>query len=212
MQDSGRNTPYIVGLTGGIGSGKSTVSALFRELGADVIDADEISRNLVGKNSPLFKVVVDHFGNAVVDGEGNLDRAVLRKVVFSDREERQWLENLLHPEIRKEIDYRIRQCRGDYIVLVVPLLLESGKYDFVDRILVVDVPESIQVSRIRDRDDSPVEIIQSIIAAQFSRQDRLDQADDILYNDASLEEIRERVHELHEQYLAAGAGSDSIPS
>ena len=205
MQVNGGNASYIVGLTGGIGSGKTAVSEIFRELGADIIDADEISRNLLKKGAPLVKDIVDHFGTESLDAQGNLDRPALRQRIFNDPSAKGWLESLLHPAIRKEIQERIHNSTGCYILLVVPLLLESGDYDFVDRILVVDIPESLQVERIMQRDGTEAELVRRIIESQATRQQRLEQADDVLDNSGSLDEARTKVRQLHEQYMQAAS-------
>lgn len=201
MQESGQHKPYILGLTGGIGSGKSTISKHFKSLGVDVIDADEISRTLVQKNTPLLKNIVSHFGNDILNHAGELDRSALRLIIFNVPEEKQWLEELLHPAIQLEIDKQINQSSSTYVVLAVPLLLESGNYQFVDRVLVIDVPESVQIERIKKRDGSSDQLIKSIIAAQVSRQERLKQADDIIDNSGSQALLKDRVEKLHNSYL-----------
>lgn len=195
--------PYLVGLTGGIGSGKSTVADLFNALGTDVIDADAISRHVVEPGSPLLTAIGDHFGAAVITATGRLDRAALRDRVFADPGARAWLEDLLHPAIRQEIKTRVNALRGDYAILVVPLLLESGHYDFVDEILVVDVPEAVQVERAMQRDGTTEAQVRAIMATQVSREARLEQADDVLDNTVSLDDLEERVRELHGHYLEA---------
>jgi dephospho-CoA kinase len=169
------HTPLIIGLTGGIGSGKTTVANLFRNLGVEVIDADEISRRLVEPGSPALQAIVNHFGPEVIDQQDGLDRMAMRQIVFENPQEKAWLETLLHPAIRKEIFKGIKACRGDYVLLVVPLLLESGQYDFIDRLLVIDVPENLQVERAMARDGSTAKQIRQIMDAQVSRKRRLQQ-------------------------------------
>lgn len=196
---------FSVGLTGGIGSGKTVIGDMFRELGADVIDADVIARDLVRNHTPLFREIVDHFGEDILDDEGDLDRRRLRERIFGNPADKTWLESLLHPAIRREIMARTAASKAPYVVLVVPLLVESGAYDFVDRVLVVDVPESLQVSRARQRDESPEEVIRGIMASQATREERLAKADDIISNDGTLDAARAQVRQLHERYLQAAA-------
>ena len=203
MQDRGPKTPYIIGLTGGIGSGKSTISSMFEELGAEVIDADKISNAIVQKDKPLYQEIVNHFGLNVLDEKQELNRPFLRKVIFNDPEEKAWLEALMHPAIKNEILRRIRQSKSTYIILSVPLLLESKNYDFVNRILVVDIPKSLQLERIRKRDNSPTDLIEKIIDSQISRDERNKMADDIVLNDAPIEDIKKIVKQLHAQYQQA---------
>jgi len=200
MQESTPKT-YAIGLTGGIGSGKTTVSDLFRNLGVDVIDADEISRQLVSKDSPVLEKIRNHFGQDIIDTSGNLDRSSLRKKVFEDNAARTWLENLLHPEIRNEIAQRISLANSPYVIVVIPLLVESGSYDFRDRIAVVGGPEGQQVARVVHRDDSSHEQVERIMATQASRQQRLELADDIIDNSGSVDNLEHVVETLHEKYL-----------
>jgi dephospho-CoA kinase len=208
MQNNSQQKTYIIGLTGGIGSGKSTISTMFAQLGADIIDADEISRQLVEKDSPMFEKIVAHFGKKILRPSGDLDRTALREIIFSRPQEKKWLEALLHPAIKDEIQYRITQSTGAYIILVVPLLVEqrkSGHYNFIDRILVIDVPEEIQIKRIIQRDGSSEELIRQIISSQASQQQRLSFADDIIDNrdqaDASEKNLQHQIKQLHRYYL-----------
>jgi dephospho-CoA kinase len=208
MQNNSQKKAYIVGLTGGIGSGKSTISAMFAKLGADVIDADEISRHLVERDSPGLAKIVAHFGKNILHASGDLDRAALREIIFSRAQDKKWLEALLHPAIKDDIHARINQSTGAYIILAVPLLVEqrkSGHYDFVDRILVIDVPEEIQIKRIKQRDGNSEELIRQIISSQASRQERLNQADDIIDNsdqaDTTAKNLQHQVKKLHHYYL-----------
>ena len=201
-QESSPHSRFIVGLTGGIGSGKTTVANIFSSLGVEIIDADEISRDLVKVGSSCLDQIKAHFGSSVIANDGSLDRAALRGIVFANEQEKQWLENLLHPLVRDEIVTRVSAAAGDYVIIVVPLLVESGSYDFVDRILVVDVPEQLQIERIRTRDGSSEELIRQMLASQISREERLQHADDVIDNNTDMDALASRVSELHASYLA----------
>lgn len=204
MQES-RLYTFNVGLTGGIGSGKTTVSNLFHKLGSPVVDADEISHELVSKGSPLLDTILDHFGFDIQDASGGLNRHALRERVFHDPGARAWLEALLHPAIREEIRCKIAAVPSGYVIVVIPLLAESSSYDFLDRILVVDVPEALQISRTQTRDGSPQSLVEKILASQATRQKRLALADDIIDNSGSLAALEKRVDELHVQYSQMAA-------
>jgi len=203
MQERGKKTPYIIGLTGGIGSGKSTISSMFEELGAEIVDADKISHSIVSKNKPLYKEIVNHFGSQILNEQEELNRPLLRKIIFNDSEEKAWLEDLMHPAIKNTILGIVKESQNPYIILSVPLLLESGNYEFVDRVLVIDVPESLQLERIGKRDNISAELAQNIIKSQISRGERNKKADDIIINDAPIEDIRKLVVQLHNKYLQA---------
>lgn len=196
-----RQTPaYIVGLTGGIASGKSSAAQAFARLGAGIIDADRIARELVEPGRPALAAIARHFGAQVLDADGRLDRALLRARVFHDAEEKRWLENLLHPLVREEIDRRIAAATEPYVILDVPLLLESGHYDFVDRVLVVDVPEEVQLARALARDTAPEAEVRRIIAAQIPRAERRARADDIIDNTGTREDLVRETERLHDFY------------
>ncbi len=201
MPLTGQNKRFAVGLTGGAGSGKTTVSNLFKDLGVDIVDADEISRKLVGRGSPLLSQILDHFGQEVSDVTGGLDRRALRVRIFRDAGAKSWLEALLHPAIREETQRRIETGSAPYVIVVVPLLVESGAYEFVNRMLIVDAPEDAQVARLRRRDDISLELAEQMLAAQSSRRQRLDRADDVIDNNMSLSTLAARVRILHETYL-----------
>lgn len=196
---------YVVGLTGGIGSGKTLVSDLFAELGVPVIDADIVARQVVEKGSPLLAKIVEHFGERVLAENGELDRVVLRQIIFSDEEEKVWLNNLLHPAIREEMVKKLQKTTACYVIWVVPLLIENNLTEFCDRILVVDVKPEIQLERAVKRDKSKIETIKNIIASQVSRDVRLSYADDVIDNNLPLEQslssIQRQVRELNQQYL-----------
>jgi len=190
-----------IGLTGGIGSGKTTVANYFEKLGVPVIDADEISRRIVKRGLPAYQAIVQAFGEAVLTVDGELDRAGMRHTIFSDPEAKAKLESILHPMIREEIKRNIDSLKADYCIIAIPLLIETGQLSLVDRILVVDVDPQTQITRVQERDgDSSIQIA-AIIKSQASREDRHAVADDILCNDGNIEQLKENVDKLHLQYL-----------
>jgi len=201
MNQSSQHSRFIVGLTGGIASGKSTVANLFSCQGIEIIDADEISRTLVKTGSPALEAIVKHFGSSITDAEGNLDRKQLRELVFADNAKKEWLENLLHPLVRQEIQRQVAASSSQYVIIVVPLLLESENYSDVDRILVIDVPENVQLERIKKRDGSSETLARSIMDAQMKRERRLESADDVISNNSGMDSLEEQVKNLHHQYL-----------
>ncbi len=193
----------IVGLTGGIGSGKSTVARLFGELGVHWVDADDVAREVVEPGTPALARIAEHFGEGILTSEGALDRARLRGIVFQEQKERLWLESLLHPVIREEL---IRQLNPEnyqlpYVLLVSPLLLETDQHELVDRIVVIDVPVDVQIERTMARDTNSREQVERIIAAQMSRQQRVERADAIIDNNRPMDEVERQVRELHERFL-----------
>jgi len=199
-----------VGLTGGIGSGKSTVASLFEELGIEVVDADLLAREVVEPGTMALRKIAERFGNELIDSDGKLKRSKLREIVFDDPEQKAWLEELLHPPIAELVRSRLASCRSEYCILASPLLLETDQHKFVDRVLVVDVSEQTQLQRTLQRDDSDETLINSIIASQLSRHDRLQRADDIIDNDNDIEDLRTKVAAVHNQYLEfAQAGDES---
>lgn len=195
-----QHSPLIIGLTGGIGSGKSTVSDMFAALGAEVIDADVISRSLLQPGNAAFDAVAEHFGPDILQADGSLDRARLRHIVFSDAGEKTWLEACLHPRIRATILQQIAISERPWVLLSVPLLLESDAYDFVDKVLVVDVAEELQLQRTLARDDSSEAEVRAIIASQMPRQQRLARADLVIGNEGDLQTLQERVAELYNHF------------
>jgi dephospho-CoA kinase len=192
--------PLTIGLTGGIGSGKSAVSQIFTDLGVTVIDTDLLSRELVKQGSPLLNKIKQYFGNEIISKSGELDRKQLRQLVFKDKAKKQWLEKLLHPEIKYLLLEQLKKISEIYVVVVVPLLLENNNYNFINRILVVDCSEALQLSRAITRDQSSSDEIKKIIASQMPRSKRLMLADDIIVNEGTLESLEEKVLELHEKY------------
>jgi len=197
---------YIVGLTGGIGSGKSTIANLFVELGVPIVDADIVAREVVEKGSPLLAQIAEHFGKSILTEEGELNRAELRKKVFADENEKNWLNHLLHPAIRERMLAQLNSQSAPYTLFVVPLLIENKLTTLCDRILVVDVKPETQLARASSRDHNNIQQIQAIMNAQVSREERLKWADDIISNDAKLPEnlphLKQKVLELHQFYLS----------
>lgn len=192
---------YCIGVTGGIGSGKSSAAALFAELGADVVDTDDIAHALTRPGGKAMPDIAAAFGAGVIAADGSLDRAAMRKLVFADPAQRKILEGILHPLIRTEARRRVADSAAPYVLLVVPLLLESAGYpDLVRRILVIDCDESLQVSRTMQRSGLTAEAVHAIMAAQLPRRQRLSRADDVLHNDGDLAGLRTQVGALHERY------------
>lgn len=194
---------YVVGVTGGIGSGKSAATAEFEKLGITVIDADIVSRQVVMPGSPCLQAIEEHFGSDLLTDKEELDRKALRQRIFSDPEEKDWLNSLLHPAIREEILAQLEQASSPYVILSAPLLLENNLDKYCQRVLVVDIPEELQLQRTIQRDESPKEEVEAIMKAQLSREARLRKADDILNNEGSIDELRRQVNQLHQRYLAA---------
>jgi dephospho-CoA kinase len=193
--------PLVIGLTGGIGSGKSTVAGIFQQFGITVIDADVIAHAMVAPGQPALREIIKAFGPDSVDASGVLDRNRLRKLVFSNPEHRRRLEAILHPKIRREIITLTTKIQSPYCVVVIPLLLETDQRDLVDRILVVDTRVDNQIARVTMRNGLRRHEIIAIIAAQASRDSRLAAADEVINNDGSLEELVNQVRAQHEKYL-----------
>ncbi len=192
-----------IGLTGGIGSGKSEVSRLFAECGAAVIDTDIISRELVEPGQPALQEIVNTFSAEVLDAEGRLDRDQLRQHIFTDPEKRHQLEAILHPRIRARALELADEADTPYCLLVIPLLVESGNNYPLDRVLVVDTPVQRQIERVAARDGFPPEQIQSILSSQSNREQRNAIADDVIINDRGIDELRGAVEQLDQQYRQA---------
>jgi dephospho-CoA kinase len=193
--------PLRIGLTGGIASGKSTVARRFVELGVPVIDADEAARAVVAPGTPGLADVVKRFGPSVMADDGELDRRALRDLIFTDPGSRRDLEGILHPLIRADMERSAKAAVGPYVVMAIPLLIEGGSNGRVDRVLVVDVHEAVQIQRLMARDGNTPEQARAILAAQASRSARLAEADDVLHNTGSVPDLRQAVDRLHEQYL-----------
>jgi len=190
-----------IGLTGGIASGKSTVAQRFTELGIAVIDADESSRFVVAPGRPGLDKIVDRFGSSILTSAGELDRRALRALVFADADKRRDLEAILHPLIRADMQERAMQAVGPYVVLAIPLLVEGGSRDRVNRVLVVDAEEALQLKRLMARDCVTPAEAHAMLDAQANRESRLKAADDVIRNSGTIEELREAVDRLHERYL-----------
>lgn len=193
----------IIGLTGGIASGKSTVARAFAALGAPWVDADDIAREVVEPGEPALAEIAERFGAGVLNGEGTLNRRALREIVFADERERRWLESATHPRIRERLVEHLARFHASgapYGLLVSPLLFESGQSEMVDRTLVIDVPEALQIERTAARDEVDADQARAIVAAQMPRRERLARADDVLDNGGSEAAMRRRVSELDRYY------------
>lgn len=200
MAATRQTRPLRIGLTGGIASGKSVVADMFAELGVPVIDTDVIAREVVQPGQPALGEIRERFGETIIDAAGNLDRAALRKLIFSDDTARLDLEAILHPRIGAETRRQADAADSDYQLIVVPLLVGSPLMQFVDRILVVDCEEDTQIRRLSERDTESVEQAKRILAAQASREERLAIADDVVNNDHSLDHVRDQVIDLDRKY------------
>jgi dephospho-CoA kinase len=190
-----------IGLTGGIGCGKTTVAQYFQTLGITVIDADTIARELVAPNTPAYTAIFHHFGNDILLDSGELDRKKLRTIIFADAEQRKWLEQLLHPLILQEIYQRKKAVTAPYCVLMIPLLLEKNVYHDIDRILVIDADQDLQIARVQQRDQLSLEQINAILATQLAQQERLKLADDVIVNNDKLSRLHKQIEQLHQRYL-----------
>lgn len=190
----------IVGLTGGIGAGKSAVADLFAKHGAPIIDADAIARQLTLPDQPAYLDIIDHFEENILQANGSLDRAKLRAIIFHHPEERLWLEGLLHPLIRQEIKTQLEGLNAPYCIVVIPLLSNLEHYTFLDRVLVVDAPVSEQIKRVEKRDKMSIEQINTILKTQLSREERVLLADDVIMNDNTPDSLNHQVERLHRIY------------
>lgn len=192
---------YTVALTGGIGSGKSTVTKAFSQLGTAVVDADVIARQVVEPGCPALNVIAEHFGEEILQKDGLLNRRLLREKIFNSPNEKQWLNNLLHPLIAQQTQTEIANASSPYVLWVVPLLVENNLHQRADRVLVVDVSPEIQIARTIERDNVSRQHVEQILAAQATRDERLAVADDVINNDGSPELVAANVDRLHRQYL-----------
>ncbi|WNW11935.1 dephospho-CoA kinase [Pseudomonas sp. DTU_2021_1001937_2_SI_NGA_ILE_001] len=198
--------PWILGLTGGIGSGKSAAAQCFIDLGIHAVDADHAARWVVEPGRPALASIVEHFGPGVLQASGELDRAALRQLIFSNPEQRRWLEALLHPLVREEIAASLSRATSPYAILVSPLLIESGQYRTTQRVLVIDVPSELQIARTMQRDNTSQAQVEAILQAQAQREERLRHADDVLVNDRDPAWLKSEVERLHHFYLTLTGG------
>jgi dephospho-CoA kinase len=198
--------PWILGLTGGIGSGKSAAAQCFIDLGVHLVDADNAARWVVEPGRPALSQIAEHFGPSVLQADGTLNRSALRELIFKDPQQRVWLEGLLHPLIREEIRQYLARAESAYAILVSPLLLETSQHQMVQRVLVVDVPESVQIERTVLRDKTNEDQVQAILKAQASRGERLSRADDVIVNDRDPAWLKSEVERLHHFYLTLRGG------
>jgi dephospho-CoA kinase len=196
------STRFVVGVTGGIGSGKSAVTDRFAAAGVAVVDADRAARLVVEPGTPGLAAIAHHFGPGILDEAGWLNRAALRRLVFENPVERAWLEQLTHPLIGEQIARELAAASSPYCILSSPLLLETGQKDVADVIVVVDVPEDVQIARTVARDQNDEDLVRKIMAAQLSREERLEGADIVIDNSGTLADLDERVAELHAEFLA----------
>ena len=192
---------FVVGLTGGIGCGKSTVTQMFADLGVQAVDADVVAREVVQVGSDCLQQITQRFGSGILLENTELNRPLLRQRIFNNPEEKAWLEALLHPAIRQQLLAQLAALTSPYALLVAPLLLENKLNQYVQRVLVIDLPEALQLSRAMQRDNTDEQHIKAIMAAQLPRTARLKLADDIITNDSSIAELAPQVAALHQRYL-----------
>jgi len=209
-QSSSLSSSLIIGLTGGIGSGKSTVAEAFRQLGIETVDADQASRAVVEPGMPALVAIGERFGSQIIQGDGNLDRGALRQIIFSDPDQKLWLESLLHPLIRDWIVQRLEAATSPYVILESPLLFETDQHQLVNKTVLVDLPVEQQIDRACARDDNQAEQIQRIIDAQMPREEKLSRADIVLDNAQPLESLADRVTAVHQTLLQLCYDSDTL--
>lgn len=193
--------PYVVALSGGVASGKSTIANLFAQLGVPIIDADIIARQVVEVGTDALAQIVKHFSTEILLPNGELDRSQLREIIFNNDHERLWLNNLLHPIIHKITQKQIAKQTAPYVIWVVPLLIENNLHQLADRVLMVDVPETLQMERLIYRDKISESLAKRMIRTQVTLAERLSYADDIIVNNGNLASLSEQVNKLHQQYL-----------
>ena len=193
--------PYVVALSGGVASGKSTIANLFAQLGVPIIDADIIARQVVEVGTDALAQIVKHFSTEILLPNGELDRSQLREIIFNNDHERLWLNNLLHPIIHQITQKQIAKQTAPYVIWVVPLLIENNLHQLADRVLMVDVPETLQMERLIYRDKISESLAERMILTQVPLAERLSYADDIIVNNGNLASLSEQVNKLHQQYL-----------
>lgn len=201
---------FVVGLTGGIGSGKTAAANYFNSLGITIVDTDIASRMMVEAGSPALAKIADYFGADILLTDHSLNRAKLRQKIFSNPDHKQWLENLLHPLIRQEIIHSIDTASSPYVLFVSPLLIESEQDSLCDRVLIIDVPEAMQLQRTMARDNNDAEQVQRIIASQISREQRLSKATDVIENTAGIEQLQQKIKQLHLQFLTLAKAKSNL--
>jgi dephospho-CoA kinase len=191
----------IIGLTGGIGSGKSTVENIFANLGVSIVDADSIAHTLSQPGEEGYQAIIEHFGAEILQPNGQINRLKLRDIAFDNDVERNWLESTLHPMIRRLMLKRTQEATSAYCILSIPLLTETKNFDHIDRVLVIDSPEELQIARSCERDNADIKQIEKIMQVQNSREERLAYADDVIVNDQGLNELQNEVEQLHQCYI-----------
>ena len=191
----------IIGLTGGIGSGKSAAAALFKDIGVDLIDADDLARDSLSINSEGYKLFIEEFGDKYLDENKNINRELIRKLIFNDSAAKSKLENIIHPIVRSGIETFIKNKKSDYCIIVVPLIFETNSSKIYDRVLVIDCDVDVQISRTSKRDNQTKSDIENIINKQATREQRLSIADDVIVNNGSLDLLRNEVLKIHKKYL-----------
>ena len=191
----------IIGLTGGIGSGKSAAAALFKDIGVDLIDADDLARDSLSINSEGYKLFIEEFGDKYLDENKNINRELIRKLIFNDSDAKSKLESIIHPIVRSGIETFIKNKKSDYCIIVVPLIFETNSSKIYDRVLVIDCDVDVQISRTSKRDNQTKSDIENIINKQATREQRLSIADDVIVNNGSLDLLRNEVLKIHKRYL-----------
>ncbi|CAM3015083.1 dephospho-CoA kinase [Legionella worsleiensis] len=192
-----------IGLTGNIASGKSTVAGIFSDLGIDVLSADAVAKELTNQNTPAYNAIVTHFGPEALLVNKDLNRTYLRGIIFSHPQEKKWLENLLHPLIRNQLEQKVNNCTTPYCILEIPLLTDKTLYPYLDRVLVITAPLELQIERVMQRDNCTREHALAILSAQPAPSERLRIADDVIINDSDYEQLKQAVNQLHIHYLSA---------
>ena len=191
----------IIGLTGGIGSGKSAAAALFKDIGVDLIDADDLARDSLSINSEGYKLFIEEFGDKYLDENKNINRELIRKLIFDDSDAKSKLESIIHPIVRSGIETFIKNKKSDYCIIVVPLIFETNSSKIYDRVLVIDCDVDVQISRTSKRDNQTKSDIENIVNKQATREQRLSIADEVIVNNGSLDLLRNEVLKIHKKYL-----------